>query len=129
MNQTWHILYCDETEQPCPVTEFIEACPPKHQVKILHFLSLLEEMGPTLPRPYADILHDGIHELRVKLSGDQIRMLYFFCFRKFIILYHAFVKTSDRVPERFVRKVIDYRESLLERTSPNVLEAVVNADL
>jgi len=129
MNKAWHILYCDETEQPCPVTEFIESCPPRHQVKILRFLSLLEEMGPTLPRPYADTLHDGIHELRVKLSGEQIRMLYFFCFRKFIILYHAFVKTTDRVPERFVRKVIDYRDNLLERTSPKVLEAVVNADL
>lgn len=129
MNSTWHILYCDETEQPCPVTEFIEGCPPKHQVKILRFLSLLEQMGPTLPRPYADILHDGVHELRVKLSGDQIRLLYFFCFRKFIILYHAFIKTTDRVPEQIVRKVIDYREDLLERISPQTLEAVVHADL
>jgi hypothetical protein len=40
-------------------------------------------MGPTLPRPYADLLKDGIHELRIRLSGDHIRMLYFFCFRKF----------------------------------------------
>ncbi len=33
---------------------------------------LLEEKGPPLPRPYADLLTDGIHELRVKLSGIMI---------------------------------------------------------
>ncbi len=129
MDKAWHILYCDESEQPCPVTEFIDRCAPKHQVKILRFLSLLEEMGPTLPRPYADTLHDGIHELRVKLSGDQIRLLYFFCYQKFIILYHGFVKTTDRVPEGIVRKVIQYRDKLLASTTPNLLEAVIDADL
>lgn len=129
MSPKWHILYCDKMARTCPVTDFIDTCPSKHQVKILRFLGLLEEMGPTLPRPYADILRDGIHELRIKLSGDQIRLLYFFCYQKFIILYHAFVKTTDRVPEKMVRKVITYRDSLLERTDREQLEAIVNADL
>jgi len=129
MKKQWHILFCDEVETVCPVTDFIDGCRPKHQVKILRFLSLLEEMGPTLPRPYADTLYDGIHELRIKLSGEQVRMLYFFCFQKYIILYYAFVKTSSRVPDQFVKKVIVYRDNLLERTVPGQLEAVVNADL
>ncbi len=129
MNRHWHILFCDEVERVCPVSEFIDSCQPKHQVKILRFLSLLEQMGPTLPRPYADILYDGIHELRIKLSGEQVRMLYFFCFQKFIVLYYAFVKTSSRVPDRFVNKVILYRDKLLARTEPDQLEAVVHADL
>ena len=113
----------------CPVTEFIEACQPKHQVKILRFLSLLEEQGPILPRPYADLLYDGIHELRVKLSGDQIRILYFFCFQKFIVLYYAFVKTSSRVPDKFIRKVIAYRDDFLEQASLDQLEEIVGADI
>ena len=129
MNRQWHILYCDEMARVCPVTEFINDCAPKHQVKILRFLTLLEEMGPTLPRPYSDILHDGIHELRVKLSGDQIRLLYFFCYQKFIILYDAFVKTVDRVPERLIRKVVEYRGDLLERIGPEQLESAIHADI
>lgn len=129
MNKPWHILFCDEVEKVCPVTRFIDRCPPRHQVKILRFLSLLEQMGPTLPRPYADILYDGIHELRIKLSGEQVRLLYFFCFQKFIVLYYAFVKTSSRVPDQFVKKVILYRDTLLERTAPEQLEAIVHADL
>lgn len=129
MKPRWHILYCDASHRTCPVTEFIDECPPKHQVKILRFLSLLEEMGPTLPRPYADILYDGIHELRVTLSGRHVRMLYFFCYQKFIILYYAFIKTSSRVPDRFIQKVALYREDLLTRIDSVQLEALVNADL
>ncbi|BBO91805.1 hypothetical protein [Desulfosarcina ovata] len=50
MATRWHIIYCDEQMDPCPVTEFIERCAPKHQVKIIRFLFLLEEMGPTLQK-------------------------------------------------------------------------------
>ena len=123
----WHIVYCDQEMDPCPVTDFIDACAPKHQVKILRFLTLLEEMGPTLPRPYADLLKDGIHELRLTLSGDQVRMLYFFCFRKFIVFYTAFVKNTDRVPETFIQRVRHYRDGFLERVTVRNLEELVDA--
>lgn len=129
MNRQWHILYCDQDFSGCPVTEFIDQCQPKHQVKILRFLALLEEMGPTLPRPYADLLYDGIHELRIKLSGGQFRMLYFFCYQKFIVLYDAFAKNTSRVPDKFIRKVIRYRYDLLDRTDRRQMETWVNADL
>ncbi len=111
------------------MTDFIETRPSKHQVKILRFLNLLEQMGPTLPRPYADLLRDGVHELRVTLSGDHIRLLYFFCYQKFIVLYQAFHKKQSRVPEKFIRQVIDYRSRLLDRTSREQLEAYVYADV
>jgi len=129
MGKHWQILYCDGAERECPVVEFINACPPRHQVKILRFLALLEEMGPTLPRPYADILHEGIHELRIKLSGEHVRLLYFFCFQKFIVLYHGFFKKSRRVPDQLVRNVIRYRSNLLQRTDPKKLESLIDDDL
>ena len=128
MPDSWHILYCDGDGDICPVTEFIDACSPKHQVKILRFLSLLEEHGPVLPRPYADLLKDGIHELRIKLSGDQARLLYFFCFQKFIILYDAFVKTTQKVPETLIRKVARYRDDFIAQVSVARLEDMVRAD-
>ena len=105
------------------------SCSPKQKVKILRFLALLEEHGPVLPRPYADILYNGIHELRIKLSGDHIRILYFFCYEKFIILYYAFVKNTDRVPDKFIRKVIAYRDDLLGAISPEQLEKVIDANI
>jgi hypothetical protein len=122
----WHLLYCDRAIRRCPVTEFIDECQPKHQVKIIRFLDLLEEMGPTLPRPYADVLHDGIHELRIKLSGEQIRLLYFFCYQKYIVLYYGFVKNTDRVPETLINKVIAYRNDFMSRNEPDELEGIVS---
>ena len=64
MNKKWNILFCDPFMKPCPVSEFLDACRPEHQVKVLHFLELLEEMGPTLPRPYADLLEELIELVR-----------------------------------------------------------------
>ena len=127
--RNWHILFCDEQMEGCPVSAFIDACPPNHQIKILRFLSLLEQQGPTLPRPYADLLADGIHELRIKLSGDQVRMLYFFCYRKFIILYYAFAKTTNRVPEKFIRRVAAYRDEFLETLPKSYLERIARENL
>ncbi len=122
MAPQWQILFCDQMEELCPVTEFIDRCVPKQQVKILRILSLLQEQGPILPRPYADILRDGIHELRFTLSRDRVRILYFFCYQKFIVLYYVFLKNTQRVPEKFIRRVIEYREDFLGRMSRAKLE-------
>ncbi len=127
MDRKWQILFCDEIENACPVTQFINTIQPKHQVKVLRLLSVLEEQGPTMPRPYSDILHDGIHELRISLSQDNVRVLYFFCFRRFIVLYEAFLKNTQRVPEKYINNAISYREQFLARMSKTKLEQVSRA--
>ena len=125
----WKILYCDALMKMCPISEFIETRPPRHQVKILRFLDLLEEMGPTLSRPYADILYDGIHELRITLSGDPVRFLYFFCFKNYIIFYQAFWKHTDRVPQKYIKQTIRYRNEFLLRTDQKQLETFTLASV
>ncbi len=122
MNKKWKILFCDPHFKPCPAAEFLESCTPAHQIKVLHFLELLEETGPTLPRPYADILREGVHELRIKLSGDQVRLLYFFCFETFIVMYQALKKHSSAVPEHFIRDTLRYRTDFMERIDREELE-------
>lgn len=127
MSPKWRILFCDEMEKICPVTDFINQCPPNHQVKVLRLLSLLEEQGPVLPRPYADILRDGIHELRFTLSSENIRVLYFFCYQKFIVLYNVFLKNTARVPEQHIQIVMDYRDRFLKKLSQKELEEIWHA--
>ena len=122
MTLKWRIMFCDEMEEACPVTEFINDCAPRHQVKVLRLLSLLEEKGPILPRPYADLLRDGIHELRFTLSSENVRVLYFFCFRKFIVLYNVFFKNTSKVPEQEIRQAMTYRDRFLKTSSPKQLE-------
>ncbi|WP_039927931.1 type II toxin-antitoxin system RelE/ParE family toxin, partial [Leptospira yanagawae] len=75
-----------------------------------------------ITRPYADLLIDGIHELRIKLSGSQIRILYFFCYKDYIILTNQFVKNTDKVPNSEINKAIKRRESFLQKYTEKILK-------
>ena len=115
MKSKWNILYYETEHGKCPVQIFIDSRKERDQAKIFSWLSLLEEKGPTLPRPYADLLTDGIHELRIKLSGNQVRILYFFCFKDLIVLTHAFEKHTDKVPQSEIEKTRKYRADFIAR--------------
>jgi len=109
------VLYYKNVDGTCPIREFVDSRKPREQAKILALISYLQDQGPILPRPYADLLEDGIHELRIKLSGDQFRVLYFFCYREFIVLTHAFMKTTAKVPTAEIQRARKYRADLLSR--------------
>lgn len=115
MSEKWKIIYYEDSLDKSEVFDFINNLKENHQAKVLAWLSLLEEKGPNLPRPYSDILDDGIHELRIKLSGNQIRILYFFCYKEFIVLTNYFTKKSEKVPKDEILKAIDCRNDLLKR--------------
>jgi len=108
----------------CPIREFIESRKGGDQAEIFALISALQERGPTLPRPYADLLEDGIHELRIRLYGDQFRVLYFFCFRRVIVLIHAFAKVTAKVPRVEIQKAKKYRSDFLSRFKESDLEAM-----
>lgn len=76
---------------------------------------MLEEEGPTLPRPYPDLLENGIHELRINLSGKQVRILYFFIFQACIIVTHAFIKKTSSVPTGELVKAVTCRKDVFKR--------------
>ena len=64
---------------------------------------MLEEKGPDLARPYADVVSGPIRELRVSFARLEIRMLYFIhggC----VILTHGFFKKSREItPSQIAR--------------------------
>lgn len=122
MERKWHVLYYETVGGEIPIEKFIDSRKDRDQAKIFSWISLLEEKGPNLPRPYADLLADGIHELRVKLSGDQVRILYFFCYKDYIILTHAFRKQTSGVPQGEIKKAQDCRADFLSRFSEKKLK-------
>lgn len=93
------MVYYEMADESVPVKEFIDGLDELEQAKAFNWMRALGEHGPTLPRPYADYLRDGIYELRLKLSGDNERILYFFCFKDFIVLAHQLTKRTKRVPD------------------------------
>lgn len=109
------VIYYETKTGKCPVQGFINSRKEKNQVKIINQIELLEDFGPQLPRPYADLLQDGIHELRIKLSGNQFRVLYFFIYRNYIVLTHAFNKTTSKVPKPEIKKAKSARKDFMGR--------------
>ncbi len=119
----WNILYYQTESGECPVQEMIDSFAPREQAKVLAWLSQLQQHGPQLPRPYADILEDGIHELRVKITGDQVRVLYFFLYGDNIILSHGFVKRQSKVPKNEITRAKMVREACeLRFPNPQLLK-------
>jgi phage-related protein len=125
----WCIIYYEKIDGHAPVYEYLETLSDREKAKAFNWIAMLEGQGPQLPRPYADILEDGIHELRIKLSGDQVRVLYFFCYRDFIVLTHSFIKTSDAVPPAEIVKAKRYREDFLKRYTEKTIRSLINEDL
>lgn len=125
MKKTWKVIYYKTKSGECPVKELIHNRSVDNQQKITTIIDYLQEIGVNLPRPYADYLRDGIYELRVKLSGDETRTLYFFCFDLYIVLTHTFIKTTQKVPESEINKALKIKEDFLKRyTITNIKEAL-----
>jgi phage-related protein len=122
----WRVLYFEDSQGYSQVFEYIEKREKREKAKILAWLEQLEQQGPNLPRPYADLLEDGIHELRVKLSGNQVRVLYFFCFRDFIILTNVFIKTTDKVPKNEIYLAKKCRAVFLAGNNEQTLRRITN---
>jgi phage-related protein len=67
-------------------------------------------MGHELRRPEADLLRDGIYELRTRRGRVQYRILYFFHGQNAAILSHALTKES-RVPPAEIDRAIRRQEA------------------
>lgn len=111
----FEILFYKDSSGNVPVQQFIDSLDEREQAKMVAMIGYLQAYGFNAVRPNADILLDGIHELRTKITGDQVRTLYFFCYRNYIILTHSFIKRTNEVPEKEIRTAIHYREDFLKR--------------
>jgi len=121
----WHILYYIEKDGSKPVEQYIKELSMNERAKTLAFIDHLEEKGPNLQRPYADILEDGIHELRIKLTGTQVRILYFFCYKDMIILTNVFEKHMDKVPKSEIKKAKNNRDDIYKRYTEQELRSLL----
>jgi hypothetical protein len=89
----WEVEYTDEFE------EWWNGLSEEEQDEIDAKVELLEEHGPTLPRPHADTItssrHANMKELRGKCKERQLRVLYAFDPRRMAILLIGGDKTGD----------------------------------
>ncbi|MCL2722740.1 MAG: type II toxin-antitoxin system RelE/ParE family toxin [Treponema sp.] len=119
------MLYYIEQDGTKPVEDYIRKLSINERAKTLAFIDNLKENGANLHRPYADLLEDGIHELRIKLTGTQVRVLYFFCYQNIIILTNVFDKHTDKVPISEIKLAKKSRTSFLERYSEHEIKGLL----
>ena len=108
------VLYTTERGDS-PLDEFLDRLDKKSRAKVAAHLSLLEEQGPNLKRPYADIVRGKIRELRIHFSSNQFRILYFFQVRDQVVLLHGFSKKTQQLKEKDIELAERRMEEWMQR--------------
>jgi phage-related protein len=96
----YNLVFFTTERGDSPVDDFLDELDKKSRAKVAAHMSLLEEQGPNLKRPYADVVRGKIRELRIHHSSNQYRILYFFHLREQIVLVHAFSKKTQQLREK-----------------------------
>jgi len=115
MPQTELIFY-QAKNGSVPVRDWLRELETKNVVaadKCVAKLGLLSERGHELRRPHADILRDGIYELRVWNGNVNYRILYFFHGKDVAILAHGLTKEA-KVPKQDIERAIERKASFVE---------------
>ena len=103
------VIFYQEAAGSVPVLEWLDTLPPKAQDKCRVKIERLQDLGHELRRPEADLLRDGIYELRVGLQRVNYRILYFFHGKVAAVLAHGLVKERV-VPPREIDEAIKRKQ-------------------
>jgi len=101
MPETAVCLYC-EADGTSPVLEWLDALASRDHRAYLKCVEVIERpgvFGHELRRPTADLVSDGIHELRARVGRVNDRILSFFHGRDVALLAHAITKEKT-IPNR-----------------------------
>ena len=111
----YQIVFYRNKRGDYPVKEFIDSLEIKTQAKVYKFLEILQQEGPNLPRPYADILRGKIRELRISHGRLEIRILYCFCKNKIILLTNGFLKKARKTDSTEIDAAISRMNEYIAR--------------
>lgn len=116
MPQT-RLLFFQDADGAAPVWEWLKdlrAGNPKAYAKCVVRIRRLAELGHELRRPEADLLRDGIYELRARLGTVNYRILYFFHGRNVAVLAHALTK-EDEIPIVEINRAVERKRAFIAR--------------
>jgi putative component of toxin-antitoxin plasmid stabilization module len=82
----------------------------KVAAKCLHKIERLQQLGHELRRPEADLLRDGIYELRASFRGIHYRVLYFFAGKNTAVISHGITK-ERAVPATEIDRAIQHKKN------------------
>ncbi|MCD4812984.1 type II toxin-antitoxin system RelE/ParE family toxin [bacterium] len=107
----YKIYYVADEKGKCQVLDFVETLGTRFKARFFAYIHQLSKEGPLLPRPIADTLREGIHELRFNYKHQE-RILCFFMHQRNIFISHAFNKRGSSVPQKEIKKAILNRQNI-----------------
>lgn len=107
------VIYYEDGKGKKPVKEFIDQLDANLKAKILTRLAFLGEYWHELRRPFVDYLGDRLYELRIRLARGNVRIIYAYMFKNYIVLLHGIIKKTQKMPEndklKAKKRVIDFQ--------------------
>jgi len=110
MPATTVYIYAEE-DGSCPLLDWLaelRESNPRALDACIARVRLLAAMGHELRRPHADMLRDGIYELRARVGHVNYRLLYFFHGKHIAIVAHGLSKEAA-VPATDIKRAIERR--------------------
>lgn len=104
------VVFYKERDGSVPVLEWLDTLSARIQDKCVVKIERLREVGHELRRPEADLLRNGIYELRIGREGMNYRILYFFHGRTAAVLAHGLVKERE-VPTKDIQVALERKRS------------------
>jgi len=109
----YQVIFYQTIRGHCPAEDFLLSLPVKVKAKVSKWIEKLQDYGPDLPRPYADVVRGKIRELRIIFASAQYRFLYFF-HNRYIVIMTGFLKKTDSILENEIQKaqgmIFDFEE-------------------
>jgi phage-related protein len=93
------VVFFKEEDGSVPLLDWLDDLEDKAKDKCVVKIERLAELGHALRRPEADVLRDGIYELRTHRGTVQYRTLYFFHGTQAVVISHGIAK-EDQIPSR-----------------------------
>jgi len=107
------VFFYQEPNGHSPIVEWLEDLRRSDHTayaKCVAVIGRLQEAGFELRRPIADLLRNGIHELRAKRGHVNYRLLYFFHGKNVAILAHGLTK-EDVVPDIDIERALQRKRA------------------
>lgn len=115
MNHHYEVEFYRTIRGDSPVDDFLDGLEPRVRAKVEKWIVMLEEQGPSLPRPYADLLVAPIRELRVGFGRMEARLLYFIHDRTIVVITHGLLKKTRRMDPAEIERAMRARTDWLMR--------------
>lgn len=113
----WKITFYTTSDQHAPVEAFIDELPPKVQARFAHVFDLLETYGLQVGEPFVKSMQGvrKLAEIRVRVSSNNYRVLFFTFTGRRLVLLHGFIKKTAKTPTREIRIAEQRMRDYLQR--------------